>query len=249
VNNKPYDQHLTRIGNRPGEFLQIALTRCFVNQAMELLKINTENNFQILEIGPGTGRAAKIFTDRNVDYDAIEPTEAMRSLLIENFSGSSKFGSVFPDPLPGGANLLQKEYDLVFATHVLEHTQNQYEAREFVQACMDLLKPGGAIFLVTPDFRDYGASFFDIDWSHGYPTTVNRLHGLLEDVGFRKINCFGTRAGSSNFLFRGLLLVIERITPFRFFDFLCGKLLKERLLATGFSVGFLKLNVVASAYK
>jgi hypothetical protein len=34
---------------------------------------------------------------------------------------------------------------------------------------------------VSPDIRDYGSFFWDSDWSHGFPTTPNRIAQIMRD--------------------------------------------------------------------
>ena len=249
MSSSTYDSHLDRIGNRPGESLQNWLVRKMIDRALESTKPLPLSTIRALEVGPGVGRCAAELLSRDIFYTAIEPTGRMRKNLLASFENNSKFEGVFPNLLPDVTGLPLAGYDLIVAMHVLEHTTDQYNAREFLSACKELLKPGGTIFIVCPDYADYKSVFFDIDWSHGYPTTTERIRGLLEDIGMQDVTSHGTRLASNSILIKFACYILNTIIPYKILDQLFLRVLGDRLLATGFSVGFLKRNVIAVGTK
>jgi hypothetical protein len=50
---------------------------------------------------------------------------------------------------------------------------------------MRVLRPGGCFVLIAPDFKDMGGVFFDVDYSHNFVTTPNRVIQMARDTGFR----------------------------------------------------------------
>jgi len=85
--------------------------------------------------------------------------------------------------------------DLVLAIHVLEHMDGLGKAKEFISEIARVLKPGGVLVLICPDWLDMGKLFFDVDYSHNFVTTPNRVLQLMADNGFvmvRKQVLFGS---------------------------------------------------------
>jgi SAM-dependent methyltransferase len=72
----------------------------------------------------------------------------------------------------------------VIALHVLEHVRDGNEALHFFAEASRVLAPGGIFFVISPDYNDMGKLFFDVDYTHGYVTTPNRLSQLARDAGF-----------------------------------------------------------------
>ncbi len=107
----------------------------------------------ILEIGPAHNAIlAKRdgFRTRTVDY-------LDRDGLVERYR---EFAHYSPDDIeevdyvlaPGSAmaEVIPERFDLVLASHVIEHTTSMID---FVNECTRLLAPGGVIALVVPDHR------------------------------------------------------------------------------------------------
>lgn len=108
---------------------------------------------RILEIGPahnGTFPRRDGFRTTIVDY-------LDRDGLVEKYA---EFPQYSPDDIedvdyvlaPGAelASTIPERFDLVFASHVIEHTTSLVH---FLRSCTELLAPGGTIALVIPDKR------------------------------------------------------------------------------------------------
>jgi len=245
-----YESHLKRINDRPGEKLQVQLSQRILAE-LPISKFLEKNrkNCRVLEIGPGSGRVAKLLLKSGFLYEAIEPTPIMRSNLISASRSYPNMGNVWAHQMPDFDPKQISRYDFVLAFHVLEHMRDQYEAREFLSSCFKMLKPNGYILIVSPDYRDYKNLFYEIDWSHGFPTSVERVRSLLFDIGFEDIVSRGSRAGMTSHFFKACLFTLDRILPLSILDHVFFKSTGHRLLASGFSVGFLKKNVIAFARK
>jgi len=58
------------------------------------------------------------------------------------------------------------------------------EAQKLLNEIRRVLAINGRLFLICPDFLDFGPTFFDADYSHSFITTRNRLSQMLVDSGF-----------------------------------------------------------------
>lgn len=107
----------------------------------------------VLEIGPAHNPILPKrdgFRTKTVDY-------LDRSGLVEKYSGFPQYSADDIEEvdyvLPPGATMsevIQERFDLVLASHVIEHTTSLVH---LLRECSDLLAPGGVLALVVPDSR------------------------------------------------------------------------------------------------
>jgi hypothetical protein len=143
----------------------------------------------LLEVGTGTGRVASAASAWR-RYEGVEPTNALRQMTRERY-GVTVHDASLPN-LP--AEL--KGFDAAIAIHVLEHAPDGYAARAWLAAMCGAVRPGGFVLIASPDLRDYRTSFWESDWSHGWPTTPHRIADLMIDVGLTPIVVRSMRLGS-----------------------------------------------------
>ena len=133
---------------------------------------------RVLEIGPGHGHFAREIRSRGHHYDAVEPSDGFRSALeADGFD-------VTAEPVPP-IHRPSETYDLVYASMLLENLPTSYEAAYFVREAHRVLRPGGQMVLVFPDFMTWGRFFFDEHYTHSFVTTPRRVAHLLGTQGFR----------------------------------------------------------------
>ena len=106
-----------------------------------------------------------------------------------NFAGAHTI-TTWPGPLPDCSQ------DLVFATEVIEHLTEE-EVSDALQECRRLLKPGGRLFLTTPNDEildtektlcpECGCIFHR--WQHIQSWSVDRLSTCLQEHGFQVDEC------------------------------------------------------------
>ena len=130
-----------------------------------------------LEVGPGQGAIADLAREAGYRYRAIEASE----LLIAEMRGrgievQQAFTPPFPEP--------DLSFDIVYADQVLEHMSGIDAAREFVAEAHRVLRPGGVLFVVVPDYLAERGFFWDIDYTHNFVTTERRVKQLFYDGGF-----------------------------------------------------------------
>lgn len=141
----------------------------------------------ILEIGPahnGIFPKREGYRTRTVDY-------LDRDGLVERYRDFEQYS---PDDIevvdyvlaPGAAlsEAIPDRFDLVMASHVLEHTTSMID---FLVECRRLLAPGGVVALVVPDhrycfdrFRERSSLARVID-AHAAPPTVHTIGAVIEE--------------------------------------------------------------------
>ena len=80
---------------------------------------------------------------------------------------------------------IDKKFDLIWMSHILEHSPTWVDARNLLDNTRMLLAENGSIVVVGPDAIDWGRQFWNIDATHGYPTTLRNVIQLCDDVGLR----------------------------------------------------------------
>lgn len=131
----------------------------------------------ILEIGPGQGAIAELARAAGHRYRCIEPSPLLSAdLAARGFDVQQAFTPPFPIP--------DSSQDLVYGDQVLEHMSGIDAARAWVAEALRVLRPGGRLFVVVPDYLKERGFFWDIDYTHNFITTDRRVRQLLYDGGF-----------------------------------------------------------------
>lgn len=163
----------------------------------------------VVEIGAGFGFFARECRRRGFDYLGIEAsTDLCRQLHTSGFKTLNAEGTMLP--------LASGSADLIHAYDVLEHFGGFQEAFDFAVETMRVIKPGGLVSVITPNYETLGPLFYKYDYQHSFVTTRHRVERLLQDVGFEVVH-------AKTFLFNiGLtrFAMIDRILAHVFLIFL-----------------------------
>ena len=86
----------------------------------------------------------------------------------------------------GKNNFTARNFNVVFASHVIEHLNNPFG---FVLEVKRILKPQGRFYVTTPNIAGFQARFFGSRWrsaifDHLYLFSAKTLRALLEKAGF-----------------------------------------------------------------
>jgi SAM-dependent methyltransferase len=76
-----------------------------------------------------------------------------------------------------------------------------------VSEALRVLRPGGVVFIVVPDYLKEKTFFWDVDYTHNFVTTERRVRHLLGDHGFtveRVVRSIGASTGVARDLLAGL---------------------------------------------
>ena len=138
----------------------------------------------ILEIGPGMGILADELKKNGYrNYTGVEPNFSMRERLVQR--GHSVKDYLAP-PLIENDN----EFDFIILSNVFEHFNGTSEAVAFMEEAQRVLKKGGRICILSPDYLHWREEFFNCDYTHSNITTVRRTIQLFHNTGFN--TCYFT---------------------------------------------------------
>jgi len=243
INMGTYDEYLARSAWGPSEPLHNWIAKKILLHFSRVANLSPEKT-DLLEIGTGIGRAA--VQARNLgfrSYMGVEPTAA-----LAEFSRKQHGIKILEDSLPNLKTLKDDSFDAVFSIHVLEHATTWKDAALWCHEMVRVLRPGGHLLIVAPDIRDYKENFWDSDWSHGYPTTPQRVSQLVRDVELELVHegsmHLGQLGGISAVLAHGASLLL----PTRLGDILTGRIV-GRPLVSGFKIAVLWGTVFVVARK
>jgi len=158
-----------------------------------------------LEVGPGQGAIADLARDAGHRYRAVEPSPQLSAALRER---GFEVEQAFTPPIPAD----DLSIDVLYADQVLEHMSGIDAARAWVAEALRVLRPGGTLFVVVPDYLKERGFFWDIDYTHNFPTTERRMRQLLYDGGFEiesVVRSIGLATGLRRDLLAGAALLVN----------------------------------------
>lgn len=145
----------------------------------------------MLEIGPGKGSLAHAAVEAGWRYRAMEASP----ILINELRGAGlEIIEGWAPPILAA----DRSCDVVYADQVLEHMSGIDAARAFTAEALRVLKPGGVLFVVVPDYLKERTFFWDVDYTHNFVTTERRVRQLFYDGGFtieRVVRSIGAATG------------------------------------------------------
>ena len=75
-------------------------------------------------------------------------------------------------------------FDGIMMIQVFEHMPTLQAAEEVLKESYRVLRDDGKIMIISPSYLAWKDDFFDLDFTHTFPTTANRLQQMLQDSGF-----------------------------------------------------------------
>lgn len=136
----------------------------------------------VLEIGPGKGyfyEATRSVRGERMEYFCCD----QNAVALKQFPTESAFQASVP-PLPETG----RSFDIIYAAYVIEHLANGKQVYDLVQSCRENLNSGGVLVLLAPDSRSQGFEFWNMDYTHSYPTTMRNVAMILRENGFSEIS-------------------------------------------------------------
>ena len=137
----------------------------------------------LLDVGCGNGAFLAAMKQRGWRVDGVEPDSAAAELAARSI-GTPVFAGELED-----AQLEEAQYAAITMSHVIEHVPDPIRT---LQTCLRLLRPGGALYLTTPNTRSLGRRVFDQAWLHWDPPrhlhlfTPDNLREAVHRAGFPK---------------------------------------------------------------
>jgi 2-polyprenyl-3-methyl-5-hydroxy-6-metoxy-1,4-benzoquinol methylase len=139
---------------------------------------------RLLDVGCGNGRFLSLARRLGWESHGIEPDAAAAQVVREQ--GMSLLGSRLED-LPGE---LAGTFDVITLDQVIEHV---YDPVDALRRCHDLLRPGGYIWLETPNTDSVGYEIYGAHWRglesprHLVLFNFASLSWSLERAGFERV--------------------------------------------------------------
>ena len=145
---------------------------------------------KFLDIGCATGVLVAYLKDRGWDSKGIEVCVPAAEYGVKNRGVEIVVGTL--DQLDLGKDC----FDVIHSSHVIEHVT---DPKSFLQQQFNLLKPGGRLFITTPNTQSFQAWFKREHWrsaiaDHVHIFSRKNLSTLLTSQGF-EIESFKTWGG------------------------------------------------------
>ena len=160
-----YDEKRTPKTDYPLELASYLFTRFDMKEGAKLL-----------EIGCGRGDFLEAFRELGVDCYGLDLAESavkkLRHLQV-------KKADVSKEPFP----FEDDTFDIVYHKSLIEHL---YSPEHLMRETYRVLKPGGRVIILTPDWVSQVKVFYD-DFTHCRPYNMASLHDVLQVYGFSEI--------------------------------------------------------------
>lgn len=178
---KYFDHFAKSKSTRIGQILHLKTT---ANTFKIINKFISNVDINILEIGPGKGDLATSFLKNNfLNYDVVEPNDRMRKSIEKQGVRNAK------DYMIPYIDEADSSYDVIIISDVFEHLNGTNDAKIFISETERVLKNMGYIFIISPDFFDWGLDFWNCDFSHSNPTSIRRVIQLFYNNNIKSIYC------------------------------------------------------------
>ena len=132
---------------------------------------------KLLDVGCGRGDFLKGFKDISLEVYGLD-IEKSNTKILEGLE--VRYSNLEKELFP----FENQTFDVVFSKSVIEHLFNP---DNFIKECHRVLKPGGRIIIMTPDWSSLMKIFFD-DYTHRQPYTVTAIKDFLDIYGFKEVS-------------------------------------------------------------
>lgn len=178
--------------------------------------LKTNLNIRVLEAGVGNGLFASACKRRDWCYTGVDRNGKICEVLGKDYH---IIKGTCP-PLP--AELERSSFDFGYSSFVLEHLSDGLEAFEFVSEFYRVLKPGGVFCLVVPNALSLGMEFWNLDYTHRYPTARRNVTQILLEAGFNVGRVIYYRAAGFTGIIYWIIRLIGFLYSYRFWSAVFG---------------------------
>lgn len=177
--------------NRWGVILAflIPFVRSSIDNKYRDLPKRQKKELVLLDLGCGDGTFLQTARDCGWRVVGLDPDpEAVKEVQQRGFEVHH-----------GGIEVFEGEedvFDYICMSHVIEHLHNP---NDILKDCRRILKPGGTLWIETPNINSFGCTFFGKNWRgieaprHLVIQTSKSLVFLLQASGFREIKWLGNK--------------------------------------------------------
>lgn len=139
---------------------------------------------RVLDVGCGHGHLVTPLAELGWQVDGIDP-DARAVALAQRAGINARVGT-----LVSLTGQLESGYDAITLSHSIEHV---HDPRPALAAAFELLRPGGVLWIATPNCSALGLRVFKGNWRaldpprHLCVMSRRGLRDMLEDIGFESI--------------------------------------------------------------
>ncbi len=187
------DKKIRPINTYPGKLIDYLINR-----------YKLEKGLKLLEPGLGRGEFLLEFKKRGMECYGVD---------ISSFAGSNlkdiniQTGVDFDkDKLPYEDNF----FDIIYSKSLMEHISNP---ENFLNEAYRILKPGGKIICMIPDWEANYKIYFD-DHTHKTPFTIESLQNILKICDFNNIDVAKFRQLPITWKYPLINLISKLVAPF-----------------------------------
>ena len=141
------------------------------------LRFDMKKSNKLLDVGCGRGDFSKGFKELGLLVSGLDVIKSQSEMLKDI---EIKYANIENDKFPFN----DETFDIIFSKSVIEHLRNP---DNFIKEIHRLLKPGGRIIILTPDWQSQRLIFYD-DYTHCHPYTPISLRDLLKIHGFKEVS-------------------------------------------------------------
>lgn len=184
----------------------------------------SKKKIELLELGVGKGYFAQAClqynqkNEKNIKYSAFD----RNSDMLKNLSNYDKSIKTYSGNLPN-LPIKGKKFDVVYCAFVVEHLESGVEVFELINNIKKVLNDGGLVVFFTPNALSQKFEFYNIDYTHHYPTTIRNVSMAfydcnVMDVDVQKINGLCTYRGFQNPIIRIAHKALFKLYSYRLFS-------------------------------
>ncbi|MDD5251901.1 MAG: class I SAM-dependent methyltransferase [Patescibacteria group bacterium] len=155
----------------------------FADQLRVLRRVAGKTGRKLLDVGTGMGYLLDEAARLGYDVHGLDISEYAVAKASERHPGKIRRGRLEEAGLPAN------EYDVVTMTDLIEHVS---DPTTLVKEAVRVLKPGGVLMILTPDFlgvsrRLLGPQWFQYKWEHVIYWSRESLPRFLERNGLKVV--------------------------------------------------------------
>jgi hypothetical protein len=186
--------------NMHSPFFEKILVRMNKNVIKSIAEeFSEKKEISLLEVGPGKGYLYKAVkqSNRKINYFALDRNK----LILKSLDTKNTFVSVVPE-MPD----FKRKFDVIYAAYVIEHLKSGQEVYEFIRNAKKYLNTNGLIVLFAPDAIKQKMEFWNIDYTHIYPTTKRNITMALYENEITNIRIYNINGLLTHKLFKNNLI-------------------------------------------
>ncbi len=168
---------------------------------------NFKKGMRLLEPGCGRGEFITNFKKLGLEVFGLDLSREAQSF---NKNIDIRTCNVENEGIPFKDNY----FDIIYSKSFIEHL---YYPEKYLKEAYRVLKPGGVILTLVPDWETNYKIYFD-DFTHRTPFTIYSLKDAYEIYGFKEVNVYKFRQ----------LPIVWRFPMMNYFCMLISPFIKER---------------------